>query len=99
MPELNAANQINVSALCPDNFKIICGTDTPSATLFDDFETGYPVKNFYGLNTEVTAIKFHGQGSSSALLGTYGGTIVNLDFAQNKGVCKLSGHLTSASAL
>ena len=44
-------------------------------------------------------MRFHQRHSSCALLGTYGGTIVNWDCVENKAAGKLTGHLTSASAL
>jgi WD40 repeat protein len=78
MPDLHPSSQINVATLCPDNYRIACGTDTPSASLFN-FETGVPTNNFYGVNTEITALRFHGRSSQGVLLGTYGGTIVNWD--------------------
>ena len=84
MPEMHPTCQINVARLCPDSYKVVCGTDTPSASLFD-FQEPVPSKNFFGLNTEVTALKMHGTRSNYALLGTYGGTIINWDLSENKG--------------
>ena len=84
MPDMHPSSKINVATVCPDNYRVACGTDTPSASLFD-FESSDPTKNFFGVNTEITALKFHQRQSSCALLGTYGGTIVNWDLAENKG--------------
>ena len=84
MPELHPQSQINVARVCPDNYRVACGTDAPSASLFD-FEGSNPTTNFFGINTEISVLKFHQRQSSCALLGTYGGTIVNWDLAANKG--------------
>ena len=84
MPDLHPSSQINVASLCPNTFRVICGTDTPSACTFD-FQNSEPVKSFFNLTTEVTTTRIHGRSSHFALLGTYGGTIVNWDIAENKG--------------
>ena len=55
---MHPQSQINVAKLCPDNFRVACGTDVPSASLFD-FESNVPTKNFFGVNTEITTMKFH----------------------------------------
>ena len=81
---MHPQSQINVAILCPDNFRVACGTDVPSASLFD-FESNVPTKNFFGVNTEITTMKFHQRGSSHVLLGTYGGTIINWDANENRG--------------
>ena len=51
------------------------------------------------MSSEVTAVRFLGSGKDNALLGTYGGTIVNWDTAANRSVSKLTGHLTSCSVI
>lgn len=83
LPDMHPSNQINVARLCPDNFRVVCGTDTPSASLYD-FENNVPTKSFFGTNTEITALKIHQRHSANVLLGTYGGTIVNWDLIENK---------------
>ena len=75
--------QINVATLCPDTYRVVCGTDTPSASVFN-FQNSEPTKSFFNVSTEITALKIHGRSSHYALLGTYGGTIVNWDNAENK---------------
>ena len=72
-----------MSTLCPDTYRVVCGTDTPSASVFN-FQNSEPTKSFFNVSTEITALKIHGRSSHYALLGTYGGTIVNWDNAENK---------------
>ena len=81
---MHPGSQINVATVCPDSYRVACGTDAPSASSFN-FESEDPVKNFFGVNSEITAMMLHGRSSNYALLGTYGGTIVNWDLVENKG--------------
>lgn len=76
--------KINVAAICPNNYSVVCGTDTPTASVFN-FQGEEPTKSFFNLTTEVTTMRIHGRSSHYALLGTYGGTIVNWDMNENKG--------------
>jgi len=80
LPDMHPSCQINVAAICPDTYRVVCGTDTPAASVFN-FQSSEPTKSFSNVSTEITALRIHGRSSHYSLLGTYGGTIVNWDLA------------------
>ena len=91
LPELDKGMEIISAAIDPNQYQIVCGTDQPHTSLFD-FENETPIKSYHSLSSDVTTVRFLGNGKPNILLGTYGGTIVNWDSHANRG--KLCSQIT-----
>lgn len=57
VPDMPQDLSISAAAIDPDNFRVCCGTEFPSALLYN-FEDDLPIASGFSFNKNVTAVKF-----------------------------------------